>query len=157
MGGSDTQTVGYSSDVRQFLTFTLEREEYGIDILKVQEIKGYSKVTPLPNTPPYVKGVMNLRGTVVPVVDLRKRFSMGETPEDASSVVIVVMVENKVVGLLVDAVSDVLSIPLDTIHPAPELTQGLENQFIGGIAQCGDRLVTFLDIEQVLTEELGSL
>lgn len=154
MSESDVQAVGYESDVSQFLTFTLDQEEYGIDILKVQEIKGYSKVTPLPNTPPYVKGVMNLRGTVVPVVDLRKKFSMGEASEDESAVVIVVMVRNKIVGLLVDAVSDVLSIPLESIQPAPELTRGLDNDFLAGIGQCGDRLVTFLEIEQVINEEL---
>ncbi len=157
MSESDVQTVGYTSDVNQYLTFNLDQEEYGIDILKVQEIKGYSKVTPLPNTPPYVKGVMNLRGTVVPVVDLRKKFSMGETSEDEDAVVIVVMVRSRIVGLLVDAVSDVLSVPKESIHPAPDLTRGLDNSFIAGIGQCGDRLVTFLEIEQVINEELASV
>ena len=156
MSDADTQTVGYTSDASQYLTFTLDQEEYGIDILKVQEIKGYTKVTPLPNTPPYVKGVMNLRGTVVPVVDLRSKFSMGETSEEGAAVVIVVMVEEKVVGLLVDAVSDVLSIPNESIQPAPELTRGLNTNFISGIGQCGDRLVTLLEIEAVLVEELVS-
>jgi purine-binding chemotaxis protein CheW len=92
----------------------------------------------------------------VPVVDLRKKFSMGEAPEDESAVVIVVMVRSKIVGLLVDAVSDVLSIPLESIQPAPELTRGLDNDFLAGIGQHGDRLVTFLEIDQVLNEELAT-
>lgn len=154
MSKPEAHAVGYTSDGNQFLTFTLDEEEYGIDILKVQEIKGYTKVTPLPNTPPYVKGVMNLRGIVVPVVDLRSKFSMGEAPDDGSAVVIVVMVREKVVGLLVDAVSDVLSIPQESIQPAPELTRGLTTNFISGIGQCGERLVTLLEIEQVILEDM---
>lgn len=154
MSKEEAHTVGYTSDGNQFLTFTLDEEEYGIDILKVQEIKGYTKVTPLPNTPPYVKGVMNLRGIVVPVVDLRSKFCMGAAPDDGSAVVIVVMVKEKVVGLLVDAVSDVLSIPHESIQPAPELTRGLKTNFISGIGQCGERLVTLLEIEQVILEDL---
>src|SRR5579863_6774526 len=92
--------IAYSADLKQYLTFTLGKEEYGIEILKVQEIKGYSAITPIPNTPPHVKGVMNLRGTVVPVVDLRSKFLMDAVDYDKFTVIIVVMMGAKVAGLV---------------------------------------------------------
>src|SRR5271154_1024816 len=104
------ETTGYAADLDQYLTFTLGAEEYGIEILKVQEIKGYSAITHIPNAPPHVKGVMNLRGTVVPVVDLRARFGMEAVEYSKFTVIIVVMVGEKIAGVVVDAVSDVLNI-----------------------------------------------
>lgn len=127
-----------------------------MDILKVQEIKGYSKVTPLPDSPHHVKGVMNLRGTVVPVVCLRGKFSMSEVPNEEEAVFIVVTVHDKLIGLLVDAVSDVLSIQSEDIQPAPEMSQGVDSNSISGIGCCGERLITLLDIESVLGAELLS-
>src|ERR1700689_2004331 len=110
--------IAYSADLKQYLTFTLGREEYGIEILKVQEIKGYSAITPIPNTPAHVKGVMNLRGTVIPVVDLRSKFAMEAVEYTKFTVIIVASVGEKIVGIVVDAVSDVLTVSRGNIRPA---------------------------------------
>ena len=137
----------------QFLTFILGAEQYGVEILKVQEIKGYSAVTPIPNTPLYIKGVMNLRGTVVPVVDLRVKFGMEPAEYDKFTVIIVVTVGSKVMGLMVDAVSDVLDIPAAEMRTAPDLGVRVDTRFISGMANVGDRLAVLLDIERLLNEE----
>lgn len=144
---------GSSALMSQFLTFVLGDEQYGVEILKVQEIKGYSAVTPIPNTPRYIKGVMNLRGTVVPVIDLRTKFAMEAGEYNKFTVIIVVTVAEKVIGLVVDAVSDVLDIPPGEIRPAPELGGNVDTRFIRGIANVGDRLTVLLDIDRLLKEE----
>jgi purine-binding chemotaxis protein CheW len=135
----------------QFLTFILGAEQFGVEILKVQEIKGYSAVTPIPNAPLYIKGVMNLRGTVVPVVDLRVKFGMEPTDYDKFTVIIVVTVGSKVMGLMVDAVSDVLDIAAAEIRMAPDLR--VDTRFISGLANVGGRMAVLLDIERLLNEE----
>lgn len=146
------------SDSSQFLTFTLQDEEYGIEILKVQEIKGYSKITPIPTAPHYIKGVLNLRGTVVPVVDLRTRFSMLEKEYDQFTVIIVVNLGAKVVGLLVDTVSDVLDIPTAEIEVTPELAGDVDSTCITGMGKIDDRIVMLLDIARLVgLEEISSL
>jgi len=142
-----------SSDDQQFLTFNLADEYYGVDILKVQEIKGYTTVTRIPNTPDYLKGVLNLRGTIVPIVDLRMKFSMGITEPTPFTVVVVVNVRNRVMGFLVDAVSDVLDLNAKNIQPPPELGSAVDINFVAGIGNANDRLVTLLDIDRVLTED----
>jgi purine-binding chemotaxis protein CheW len=114
------EAASHTGEVNQFLTFTLGAEEYGIEILKVQEIKGYSAITHIPNAPAHVKGVMNLRGTVVPVVDLRAKFGMEAVEYSKFTVIIVVMVGQKIAGLVVDAVSDVLNIQQSEVRPAPD-------------------------------------
>lgn len=134
----------------QYLTFQLEDEEYGLEILRVQEIKGYSKVTPLPNTPREVKGVMNLRGTVVPIIDLRTRFGLPETEYTRFKVIIVVTVASKVMGLVVDAVSDVLNVGGEEVVPAPDLGAGVDTSFLTGIARTGNRLVSLLNIDRLV-------
>jgi len=155
MDQTDTlkKITGFGADSRQFLSFHLNHEEYAIDILRVQEIKGYSTITSIPNTPGYIKGVMNLRGTIVPVVDLRSRFAMPETPYDKFTVIIVVTLGAKVLGLVVDAVSDVLDIAKGEIQPTPELGSGVDTSFLTGMARCGERLILLLDIDRVLHEE----
>jgi purine-binding chemotaxis protein CheW len=140
----------FAADGNQFLTFCLAEEEYGLEILRVQEIKGYSKVTPLPNTPPEVKGVMNLRGTVVPIIDLRTRFGLRETEYNRFTVIIVVNVGKKVVGLVVDAVSDVLNVATKEMVPTPDLGAGVDTSFMTGIARTGERLVTLLNIDRLV-------
>lgn len=135
---------------RQCLTFVLAKEEYGIDILRVQEIKGFTSVTPLPNTPAHIRGVMNLRGTVVPVLDLRLRFGMPEHEYDQFTVIIVVTVGTRVVGLVVDAVSDVLDIQDTGVDAPPELGAGVDTSFLRGVVRSGDRLVMLLAIDQVV-------
>jgi purine-binding chemotaxis protein CheW len=145
--------AGYAGGAQQYLSFALGEEQYGIEILKVQEIKGYSGVTPIPNTPPHIRGVMNLRGTVVPVVDLRTKFSRETRPYDKFTVIIVVTVGAKIVGLVVDAVSDVLDIATQDIRPTPELGRREDMRFLQGMATVGEKLVVLLDIDTLLEED----
>ena len=144
--------TGAVSDGTQFLTFALGDEEYGVPILNVQEIKGYAPVTPIPNTPAWVRGVMNLRGTIVPVIDLRLRLGMPLAEYGTFTVIIVLAVNAKVVGAIVDAVSDVLTIP-DADVQSPDLAIGPDVRFIDGIARAADKLVILLDAEALLRQE----
>ena len=137
--------ISFATDGRQYLTFALGAEEYGVEILKVQEIKGYSAITPIPNTPSYVKGVMNLRGSIIPIVDLRAKLSMPEAAYNQFTVIIVVRVGAKTVGVVVDAVSDVLNIPLKDIQPTPDFGSQVDARFISGLAKAGERLAILLD------------
>ncbi len=147
---TDRDPTGFAADGRQYLTFRLANEEYGLEILRVQEIKGYSKVTPLPNTPPEVKGVMNLRGAVVPVIDLRCRFGLPQAEYTRFTVIIVVTVGHRVLGLVVDAVSDVLNVGGKDAVPPPELGAGVDTSYLTGIARSGDRLVSLLNIDRLV-------
>ena len=140
-------------DHSQYLTFALGGEEYGVEILKVQEIRGYTSITPIPNTPPHIKGVMNLRGAIVPVVDLRSTLAMPTTEYSPFSVIIVVTVGTRVMGLIVDAVSDVLDVARTDIHPTPDFGTRIDARFIQGMARVGDKLVVLLDIDRVLVGE----
>ncbi len=144
---------GFDAGANQFLSFTLGEEQYGVEILKVQEIRGYSTITPIPNTPPWIKGMMNLRGTVVPVVDLRLRFSMPAGEYNKFTVIIVVSIGRRVVGVVVDAVSDVLDIPADQIRGVPDMGARVDTRFISGIASAGERLTVLLDIERLLSDD----
>ncbi len=149
--GQDVSGTG--ADGNQFLTFTLGAEEYGIEILKVQEIKGYTAFTPIPNAPAYIKGVINLRGTVVPVVDLRTKFAMSEAEYNRFTVVIVVTVGTRVFGLVVDAVSDVLDIPRAAIEATPALGRDVDTSFMTGMAKSDDKLIALLDIDKLIGED----
>jgi purine-binding chemotaxis protein CheW len=140
-------------DHSQYLTFALGGEEYGVEILKVQEIRGYTSITPIPNTPSHIKGVMNLRGAIVPVVDLRRTLAMPATEYSPFSVIIVVTVGTRVMGLIVDAVSDVLDVARTDIHPTPDFGTRIDARFIQGMARVGDKLVVLLDIDRVLVGE----
>jgi len=148
-----TDSMASAADNGQFLTFTLQNEEYGIEILKVQEIKGFSKITPIPNAPHFVRGVMNLRGTVVPIIDLRARFSMTEKDYDQFTCIIVVNVGTRVVGLVVDTVSDVLNIPNDSIADPPELASVGDSSCITGMGKLGERIVMLLDTGRLVGAE----
>ena len=151
---SAAESVARTASPRQFLTFALGQEEYGVEILKIQEIKGFSQVTPLPNAPTYVKGVLNLRGTIVPIVDLRQKFGMPEEAYTAFTVIVVVQVQGKTLGFVVDAVSDVLTIAADAIQPTPDLHGQLDTTFLSGLAptgESGEKLVILLDIDKLLT------
>lgn len=134
----------------QFLTFVVGDENYAIDIASVQEIKGYSAITAIPNAPPYVRGVMNLRGTVIPVVDLRTRFGMPAPTYTKFTVIIVVNVGERIYGLVVDAVSDVLDLAGHALEPPPTLGTALDTSFMTGIARSGDRLITVLQVDRTL-------
>jgi len=144
------EPIGFAADGSQFLTFQLANEEYGLEILRVQEIKGFSKITPLPNTPSEVKGVMNLRGAVVPIIDLRTRFGLPNTDYDRFTVIIVVTVGTKVVGLVVDAVSDVLNVAAGEMVSTPDLGPGVDTSYLTGIARNGERLVSLLNIDRLI-------
>ncbi len=136
----------------QFLTFLLEEQEYGLELFKIQEIRGYAPVTPIPNVPAHVRGVMNLRGTVLPVVDLRMKFGLPAVEYNKFTVIVISMVADKTVGLLVDAVSDVLQVALDAIRPGPDFGSTIDTRFIDGVFQSKERLAVALNLEKLLSE-----
>ena len=147
------QQIGLTTDGNQFLTFNLGEELYGVDILRVQEIKGYTAVTKIPNTPSRIKGVLNLRGTIVPIIELRTKFSMPTIDYTAFTVIIVVVVRDKVMGLVVDAVSDVLNIDKKDIQPPPQFGAKVDVSFLNGIGKSNDKLVALLDIDRLLLDD----
>jgi purine-binding chemotaxis protein CheW len=136
---------------RELLTFTLGREEYGIDILKVQEIRGYDAVTAIANAPEFIKGVINLRGIIVPIVDMRIKFKLGNVTYDESTVVIILNVANRVVGMVVDGVSDVLTLKPEQIKPAPEFGAALDTRYLQGLGTVDERMLILVDIEKLMT------
>jgi purine-binding chemotaxis protein CheW len=136
--------------VRELLTFTLGEESYGIDILMVQEIRGYETVTRIANTPDFIKGVINLRGHIVPIVDLRIKLGLGEAKYDAGTVVIILNVLKRVVGVVVDSVSDVITIPASSVKPAPEFGSVLGTQYILGLATIESGMLIVIDIESLV-------
>jgi len=142
------ETVG-----QEFLIFTRGDEEYGIDILKVQEIRGYDQVTRIANTPAFIKGVTNLRGVIVPILDLRVKFAQEDVIYNENTVVIVLNFENRVVGIVVDGVSDVLSLTQDQIRPAPEFAVTMSTEYLTGLGSLGDRMLILVDIEKLLSSE----
>ncbi|MCC6406601.1 MAG: purine-binding chemotaxis protein CheW [Planctomycetes bacterium] len=149
-------TAHAATENSQYLTFMLGQEEYGVEILMVQEIRGYTAVTPVPNTPNYVKGVMNLRGTIVPVVDLRAKLGLAEIEKNRFTVIVVVKVGAKVAGLIVDAVSDVLDLQQSEIQASPELGVQDDARYARGIARVKEKLVVLLDLEKLFGQgDLG--
>jgi purine-binding chemotaxis protein CheW len=135
---------------QQYVTFTLGSVDYGIEILSVQEFKGYSAVTPVPNMPAHVRGVMNLRGIIIPVFDLRVRFGL-PAPLDELSVIVVAVVESRTVGLVVDTVSDVIDIAPSDIQETPEFSERVPTAFLRGLAKTGERLVILLDLKHLVS------
>ena len=150
-GGSTDAQRGAAEQAREFLSFRLGAEEYGIEILKVQEIRGWEQPTTIANTPAFIKGVINLRGIIVPIVDLRLKFRLGEAKYDEFTVVIILSVAKRVVGAVVDAVSDVMTLAPGQIKPAPEFSAALETQFITGLGTVDERMLILLDIEKLMT------
>jgi purine-binding chemotaxis protein CheW len=147
-----------STLAREYLTFRLGREEYGIDILKVQEIRGYEEPTRIANAPPFLKGVVNLRGTIVPIVDMRMRFGCDTADYNSFTVTIVLHIGNRTIGAVVDSVSDVMEIPSDAIRAAPEMSSAVDAVYIRGLAQLAERMVILLDIESMLlSPDMGLL
>lgn len=147
-GGAEQQ--GGTQPASEYLTFTLGSESYGIDILKVQEIRGYDCVTRIANTPAFIKGVINLRGVIVPIVDLRIKFDVGEATYHEFTVVIIINVLGKVVGIVVDGVSDVVALPRESIKPAPELGASLDTRYITGLGTLNDQMLILVDIEKLI-------
>ena len=137
----------------EFLTFRLGAEEYGIDILKVQEIRSYEPPTRIANAPAYIKGVVNLRGVIVPIVDLRVKLGCDSVEYNGFTVVIVLNVKGRVVGAVVDSVSDVLELSAEAIKPAPEMHTAVDTGFITGIGSVSDRMLILMDIEALMASE----
>jgi purine-binding chemotaxis protein CheW len=135
----------------EFLTFTLGAEEYGIDILKVKEIRGYDAVTRIANSPEYIKGVINLRGTIVPIVDMRIKFNLGNVEYNQFTVVIILNVAGRMVGMVVDSVSDVITLGPEQVKPAPEFGAALDTQYIIGLGAVEERMLILVDIEKLMT------
>jgi purine-binding chemotaxis protein CheW len=136
---------------REYLTFRLGDEEYGIDILKVQEIRGYEQPTRIANVPHFIKGVTNLRGVIVPIVDMRLKFGLGEALYNEFTVVIILNVGIRVIGVVVDSVSDVLELDPETIRDAPEMTSVVDSDYIIGLGALQDRMLILVDIEKLIT------
>ena len=136
---------------REVLVFVLGKEEYGVDILKVQEIRGYEKVTPIPSAPAYLKGVVNLRGIIVPVIDLRMKFGLANPTYDSFTVVVILRIGGRVIGVVVDGVSDVVRLAANDVKPAPQLGGVVDASFLAGLATQNDRMVLLLDIEKLLS------
>jgi len=137
-------------DVRatnEYLTFTLGAEEYGVEILKVQEIRGYEAVTKIANAPAFIKGVSNLRGTIVPIVDMRIKFNLGEAEYNQFTVVIILNVAGRIVGMVVDSVSDVIELKPEQIRPAPDFSSSLDTKYITGLGTVDERMLILMDIE----------
>ena len=135
----------------EFLTFTLGKEEYGIDILKVQEIRGYDAVTVIANAPEFIKGVINLRGIIVPIVDMRIKFKLGNVTYNELTVVIILNVAKRVVGMVVDGVSDVITLSNEQIKLAPEFSSAFDTDYLTGLGTVEDRMLILVDIEKLMT------
>ena len=137
----------------EFLTFTLGAEEYGMDILKVQEIRGYDAVTAIANTPAFIKGVINLRGIIVPIVDLRIKFHLSIVDYDEFTVVIILNLSGRVVGMVVDGVSDVMNLKASQIREVPDIVSKINTSFITGLASIEEKMFILVDIERLMTSE----
>jgi len=148
--GNEQAATGAS---RELLTFTLGNEEYGIDILKVQEIRGYEAVTTIANAPDFIKGVINLRGIIVPIVDMRIKFKLPKVTYDETTVVIILNVANRVVGMVVDGVSDVTTLKADEIKPAPEFGSSLDTKYLQGLGTADQRMIILVDIEKLMSSK----
>jgi purine-binding chemotaxis protein CheW len=135
----------------EYLAFTLGNEEYGVEILKVQEIRGYEPPTQIPNAPPFIKGVVNLRGIIVPIVDMRIKFNLEQVSYDAFTVVIILNLVGRVVGMVVDGVSDVLTLSPEEIRPAPEFGSAVETEYVVGLGAIDKRMLILVDIEKLMT------
>jgi len=135
----------------EFLTFMLANEEYGIDIIKVQEIRGYGGVTAIANAPNFIKGVVNLRGNIVPIVDLRIKFNLNNIKYDDSTVVIILNIAERVVGIVVDSVSDVMTLTPDQIKPVPEFASTFDTEYLIGLGAVDQRMLILVDIERLMT------
>jgi purine-binding chemotaxis protein CheW len=148
---SNTASASLRSAAGEYLTFVLGEEEYGIEILKLQEIRGYDAVTPIANTPSFIKGVVNLRGKIVPIVDLRIKFNLGKVAYDEFTVVIILNLSGRVVGIVVDGVSDVMALKEDQLRDVPSLVTSIDTKYIVGLATVEQQMLILVDIEQLMS------
>ena len=143
-------------NAREYLTFRLDKEEYGIDILKVQEIRGYEQPTRIANAPDFIKGVVNLRGTIVPIVDMRLKFNCSQAQYDSFTVVIILNLHHRIVGIVVDSVSDVLQLAAEDFRNAPEIESTIGSDAVMGLGSLAERMLILLDIEKLMSgEDMG--
>lgn len=146
--------LGHSADGQQFLSFLLDEEEFGIDILRVQELRGWTPVTKVPDMPNYLKGVLNLRGAIIPIIDLRERFGLPLREYGPTTVVIVVKVNTgdseRIMGIIVDAVAETYSITNDEIQPAPQMGGVINTEYITGLVAQGEKMVVLMDVDELM-------
>jgi len=150
-----TESTGGVDDLLQLVSFKIGSEEFGVDILKVREIIRMVAITKVPQAPSYVDGVINLRGKVIPIVDLRKRFNLEAKEYDKNTRIVVVDIVGNIMGMVVDSVSEVLRLPSNTIEPPPEIVTGINSEYINGVAKLDNRLLIFLDLSKVI--DVGEL
>ncbi|AZP14327.1 chemotaxis protein CheW [Undibacterium parvum] len=158
VSSNSSQTERERTDLalQEFLAFTLGQEEYGIDILKVQEIRGYEAVTRIANAPDFLKGVINLRGIIVPIVDMRIKFNLGNPTYDQFTVVIILNIEGRIVGMVVDSVSDVMTLLPEQVRPAPEMGTTFSGDFLIGLGTLEERMLILVDIVKLMSSaEMG--
>lgn len=148
-----TENRAAEDALQEYLTFILGDEEYGIEILKVQEIRGYDTVTRIANTPDFIKGVINLRGHIVPIIDLRIKFKLGKIDYNEFTVVIILNIGNRVVGIVVDGVSDVLALNATQIRAVPDLVSDIDNKYLLGLGTVGERMLILVDIERLMSSQ----
>jgi purine-binding chemotaxis protein CheW len=151
MGAMENLEEVSATGAREYLTFRLDQEEYGIDILKVQEIRSFEKPTRIANAPEFIKGVVNLRGTIVPIVDMRLKFRCAKAEYNAFTVVIILNLRNRIVGIVVDSVSDVMELPPGSVKSAPDMDTVIDADAVLGLASLGDRMLILLDIEKLMS------
>ena len=145
-----------TTSLREFLAFKLGAEEYGIDILRVQEIRSYEAPTRIANAPAFINGVVNLRGVIVPIVDMRLKFNLEQASYDSFTVVIVLTIGRRVIGMVVDAVSDVITLTPEQLRPVPEFNSSIESDHLLAIGAVGDRMLILVDIEKLMSgAEMG--
>lgn len=150
-----SQSISTSS-AQEFLTFSLGDENYAIDILTVKEIRGYESVTKIANAPPYIKGVINLRGDIVPIVDLRIKFNVGKVTYDEFTIVIVLHIRNRIVGIVVDGVSDVVGLTKEQLRPPPDFGVAFNSRYLLGLASVNEQMIILVDINELISsDELG--
>lgn len=147
---------GANAMANEFLTFRLGKEEYGIEILKVQEIRGYDAITRIANVPEFIKGVVNLRGIIVPIIDMRIKFNLGTVEYNQFTVVIILNVSGRVMGIVVDGVSDVITLAAEQVRPAPDFAANLDADYIIGLGTVDERMLILMDIEKLMcSAEIG--
>ncbi len=142
-----------AADAQEFLTFVLGQESYGLEILKVQEIRGYDAVTKIANTPDFIKGVINLRGRIVPIVDLRIKFHLGKIDYNELTVVIILNLSGRIVGMVVDGVSDVMSLSVQQVSSVPDIVASIDTKYITGLASVEEKMFILVDIEHLMTSQ----
>ena len=148
-----TPAGGPSGKALEFLAFKLGQEEYGIDIQKVQELRGYDAVTRIANAPEHIKGVVNLRGIIVPIIDMRIKFNLGAPTYDQFTVVIILNIASRVMGMVVDSVSDVITLSPEQVKPAPEMGSVLDTEYLIGLGTLDERMLILVDLEKLMTSD----